>query len=71
MKTLDRLYRRYELPQFIGLRRTQIDELIAAGEFPKGVKISDRGRTLAWFESDIAEWQKARKAKSRGECHEG
>jgi predicted DNA-binding transcriptional regulator AlpA len=33
-KQLNRVFRLRDLPQFVGLRRTQIGELIKAGEFP-------------------------------------
>jgi hypothetical protein len=36
-----------DLPQFVGLHRTQIGELIKAGEFPKPVPLSDSGRAVA------------------------
>jgi prophage regulatory protein len=57
---LNRMYRLRDLPQFVGLRRTQIGELIKAGEFPKPVPLSDSGRAVAWLESDLLAWQNAR-----------
>jgi predicted DNA-binding transcriptional regulator AlpA len=35
MERLHRIIRLRELPNFVGLRRTQIDELIKRGEFPR------------------------------------
>lgn len=57
---LNRMYRLCDLPQFVGLRRTQISELIRRGEFPKPIQLSDTGRAIAWLESDIVAWQNAR-----------
>jgi prophage regulatory protein len=59
-RRLNRMYRLRELPQFVGLRRTQIGELIKAGEFPKPVSLSDSGRAVAWLEADLIAWQNAR-----------
>lgn len=57
---LNRLFRLSDLPQFVGLRRTQILELMRLGKFPKAIKISDGGRAIAWLESDLIEWQSKR-----------
>jgi prophage regulatory protein len=58
--TLNRLYRLRELPEFTGLRRTQIGELIKAGEFPTPIKLSESGRAVAWLEADLIAWQASR-----------
>ena len=39
---LNRIVRLTDLPQFCGLKRTQIDALVAAGQFPRPVKLSAR-----------------------------
>ena len=57
---LNRMYRLRDLPQFVGLRRTQIAVLIKTGEFPKPINLSDSGRAVAWLESDLVAWQNAR-----------
>jgi len=57
---LNRMYRLRDLPQFVGLRRTQISELIKTGEFPKPVPLSNSGRAVAWLEADLIAWQSAR-----------
>jgi prophage regulatory protein len=62
-----RLIRRKDLLLLIGMGRTKVEEMVKAGEFPKPIKISDRGRAVAWFSDEIVAWQKARDAKSRGE----
>jgi prophage regulatory protein len=57
---LNRMFRLRDLPQFVGLRRTQIGELIKTGEFPKPIPLSDTGRAVAWLEADLLAWQNAR-----------
>jgi hypothetical protein len=37
-----------------------IAEMIAAGKFPKPIKVNDAGRILGWLETEIAAWQEAR-----------
>jgi prophage regulatory protein len=60
---LQRFIRLQELPAYVGLKRTQIAELIKAGEFPKPIPISDSGRAVAWLESEVLAWQAKRIAK--------
>ena len=60
---LHRIIRKRDLPQFVGLRRTQIDELMKRGEFPRPVPLSDWGRAVGWLEDELAEWQRRRLAK--------
>ena len=50
---LNRMFRLRDLPEFVGLRRTQIGELIKSGGFPKPVPLSDSGRAVAWLEADL------------------
>jgi prophage regulatory protein len=57
---LQRVYRSSELPAFCGLQRTQIAELIAVGQFPRPVPLSDTGRAVGWLESDLVLWQAKR-----------
>jgi prophage regulatory protein len=63
---LNRLYRLREVEQFAGLKRTQIAELIKAGEFPKPIPLSDSGRAVAWLEHELIAWQTARIATREG-----
>jgi prophage regulatory protein len=64
---LNRMYRLRDLPQFVGLRRTQIGELIKLGKFPRPVSLSDGGRAVAWLESDLLSWQNTRIAARNAE----
>jgi prophage regulatory protein len=63
---LHRIIRKRDLSQFVGLRRTQIDELMKRGEFPRPVPLSDSGRAVGWLEDELAEWQRHRLAKRDG-----
>ena len=65
---LNRMFRLRDLPEFVGLRRTQITELIKTGEFPKPVTLSDAGRAVAWLEADLIAWQNARIATRNSEA---
>ncbi|MBR1238430.1 AlpA family transcriptional regulator [Bradyrhizobium sp. AUGA SZCCT0182] len=64
---LNRMFRLRELPEFVGLRRTQIGELIKTGEFPKPIPLSDTGRAVAWLEGDLIAWQNGRIAARNNE----
>ena len=57
---LHRIIRLRELPTWVGLQRSQIDELISNGEFPKPIKLNDTGRAKGWLEHEIIEWQQKR-----------
>ena len=65
---LNRMFRLRDLPQFVGLRRTQIGELIKSGQFPKPVPLSDSGRAVAWLEADLIAWQTARVSARNAEA---
>jgi prophage regulatory protein len=58
-----RLVRERDLPAYAGLKRTQIFELIKRGEFPRPIKLSERGRAKAWLEDEVLSWQRQRLAK--------
>jgi prophage regulatory protein len=62
MERLQRIIRLRDLPDYVGLKRTQIDELIKRGEFPKSVPLSDTGRARGWLESELLTWQAERLA---------
>lgn len=51
---IDRMLRRKEVEQITGRSRSAIYEGMAAGTFPKPVKIG--ARAVAWPESVIREW---------------
>jgi prophage regulatory protein len=49
-----------EVAAMIGWSRVTIHRAVRDGRFPKPVKLG--ARSIAWPESEIAEWQEARKA---------
>jgi prophage regulatory protein len=59
---LNRIIRERDLPAFCGLKRTQIQQLIQRGEFPKPIKLSASGRAKGWIEDELAIWQRQRLA---------
>ncbi len=62
MERLHRMIRAADLGQYVGnLKRTQLDELIKRGEFPKPVRLSERRK--AWIEAELIIWQQERIAK--------
>jgi prophage regulatory protein len=61
MERLHKIVRLNELPAFVGLRRTQIDELVKQGQFPRPVKLSARRK--GWLEHELISWQQARIAE--------
>jgi prophage regulatory protein len=61
MPQLNRIIRLTDLPQFCGLKRTQIDLLIQEGRFPRPVKLSARRK--GWLESELIVWQQQRIAE--------
>jgi prophage regulatory protein len=61
MDQLHKIVRLAELPGYTGLHRTQIDELIKQGQFPRPVKLSTRRK--GWLEHELISWQQARIAE--------
>jgi prophage regulatory protein len=57
---LQRFIRKADLPDFTGLGRTKIYELIRADDFPKPVQVNDAGNMVAWLESELLAWQTER-----------
>jgi prophage regulatory protein len=64
MNRLHRIIRLHELPQYCGLGRTQIAELIAQGKFPRPVKLSTRRK--GWLEAELIAWQQERITRRDG-----
>ena len=58
------LLRRPEVCRRVGLKSTQLYELVSRGLFPRQVKLSDRAS--AWVESEIEDWINSRITASRG-----
>lgn len=65
---LHRFIKQSDVPKYVGMQRTRIAEMVAAGEFPKPVFLGN-GRGKVWLESEIRDWQMkllAKRAKSKG-----
>jgi prophage regulatory protein len=60
---LQRIIRRRNLHAFVGLGRTQLDQMIKRGEFPAAIKLNDGGRAVGWLEGEVLEWQRQRMSK--------
>lgn len=56
----ERIIRRTDLFDFVGLRRTVIDAMVAAGTFPAPIQLNDSGRAVGWIEREVLEWQRSR-----------
>jgi prophage regulatory protein len=68
---LNRIIRKKQLADFVGLRRTAVDDAIKRGDFPRPIKIGPRA--VGWLEEDIAQWQhgliaKRDEAAASGRC---
>ncbi len=59
-----RLLRKSDVEKKVGLKRSTISLMVARGEFPKPMKISQR--VIAWLESDIDDWIQAKVGKDVG-----
>lgn len=66
MGALQRMYRRKELANMLGLNLKQLDRWIDQkdGPFPQPHRI---GRTLWWFEDELVLWQAKARANQLGD----
>ena len=64
LKEIDRLLRRHEVEQLVGLARSSLYAKVAARDFPAPVKIGERG--VRWRASDIAAWIESRETTHPG-----
>jgi prophage regulatory protein len=60
----ERLLRRREVQRITGLSRSTLYRLIAAKDFPSGIKVSTNA--VAWLESEVDHWIARRVAETRG-----
>ncbi|MBI1284996.1 MAG: AlpA family phage regulatory protein [Thiobacillus sp.] len=60
------LIRLQEVMTRTGLSRSAVYELAQRGELPPQIKLSDRGRSVAWIASEIDQFIEQRIAASRG-----
>lgn len=57
------ILRREDVERATGLPRSSLYAKIAAGEFPKPIKLG--ARAAGWLEQDVAKWQADKIAASR------
>ena len=57
---LHRVIRKADLPAFVGMRRSAIENLVKEGKFPKPIPLNDAGNAVAWLESEVIAWQQRR-----------
>ena len=69
MEKLRRIVRMKDVYEFCGLRRTALQEEIAAGRFPQPFSLTPGGRAKAFDENSLIEWQKRRLAERDGGDH--
>jgi prophage regulatory protein len=62
---VQKIYRRPQLTAVTGLSVPYINELVAAGKFPKPIKLGEKAS--GWLECDILSWQQARIAARDGQ----
>lgn len=71
MSDLEQIVRDRDMFAVCGLKRTQRDELIRQGKFPRPVRISERAK--GWILSELRAWQnekiRQRDAEKRGGGH--
>lgn len=58
--TTQRLIRIREVIQRTGLSKSSIYDLMAQDSFPKTIRLSEHGRSVAFLESEVVEWMAAR-----------
>jgi predicted DNA-binding transcriptional regulator AlpA len=66
MNRLTHVLRAGALEAATGLKRTQVEEMIAEDSFPPPAHARDDGRAKIWFEHEVAAWQAWRKARRDG-----
>jgi predicted DNA-binding transcriptional regulator AlpA len=56
------LLRTREAMEFVGLRTTQFHKAVRAGELPRPIKLTNRGRAVGFLKSELEAWLAARVA---------
>jgi len=67
-EAMRRMIRIKELLPMIGIKRRTLYDWMEAGEFPRPVNIS--GHAVAFYEDEIAAWQKERERQSLASPHD-
>lgn len=61
-RQLSRILRQQDVLDFTGLSKSQIAAMVARGQFPQPIKLSEGGRAKGWFETELIDWQERRAA---------
>lgn len=61
-KPLDNFVRQADLHKYVGVKRTKINKMVEAGEFPKPMFLGNN-RGKFWVEREIRDWQDKQMAK--------
>jgi prophage regulatory protein len=56
------MLRKPEVLRRTGMKKTQLDEAIREGKFPRGVPVFEDGRALGWFEDEVDAHIESRRA---------
>jgi prophage regulatory protein len=56
----DRIIRRHEVEQLVGIQRSSIYRLMSLGEFPRPYRLTKSGKAVGWKSSDITAWIESR-----------
>jgi len=57
-----KIYRRRDVEHLVGLSRSTIYAMMAAGTFPKPIKLGKRA--VGWRESDVLDWVASRTSET-------
>jgi prophage regulatory protein len=58
---LHQIVRKPDLPGYVGLQRSSIENAIAEGTFPRPISLGNR--SVGWLAHELAEWQRQRIAE--------
>ncbi|CAD7044759.1 AlpA family phage regulatory protein [Pseudorhizobium endolithicum] len=64
------IIRKPEVKRLTGYADSTLYKHIAAGRFPKPIKLSPGGRASGWFADEIASWQESRVKERDGGAHD-
>jgi prophage regulatory protein len=66
---MKRIFRGSEVPAYLGVKITTVDELRKTDEtFPKPIKLTDGGRAIGFLAEELDAWIEKRKALRDGEA---
>jgi prophage regulatory protein len=63
---VEKILRRPEVERVTGKSRSQIYEDMQHGRFPKPIRLTPKGHSVGWLETEIAAWLRNRVAERDG-----